>query len=194
MAVLIALIIGTLMGVSAGSSRGAVAVTLERTINIALSLPRIVVLLVLLAAIGTLPPLTFAIVIGATGWPTIARLVRGETLRLMHIDHVTAARALGAPRSRVIWHNILPGALGPALVATALGVADAVLLEAGLSFLGLGIRPPMPSWGGMILESREYLRAAPWLLLAPVLALVAATSCATLLGEALRRFLQPHTR
>ncbi len=192
-AVVVALLIGSIVGVVGGAGTPAISTALRRITDLALALPRIVVLMILLAALGTLPPLTFAVVIGATGWPAIARLVRGETLRLRQAEYVTAALALGAPLPRVLVREILPGALAPALVAATLGVADAILLEAGLSFLGLGIMPPAPSWGGMILESRDYLHVAPWLLLVPVAALVAATSSATLLGEALRRFLQPDT-
>lgn len=192
-AVFVALVIGAAVGVISGAGGPILSTSLRRVTDLALALPRIVVLMVLLAALGTLPPLTFAAIIGATGWPAIARLVRGETLRLRRAEYVVAAHALGAPGPRVLWREILPGALAPALVAATLGVADAILLEAGLSFLGLGITAPAPSWGGMILESRDYLHAAPWLLLVPVAALVAATSSATLLGEALRRFLQPDT-
>ncbi|MBA2292395.1 MAG: ABC transporter permease [Gemmatimonadales bacterium] len=193
-AVIIALVIGSTVGVIAGAGGSVLSASLRRITDLALALPRIVVLMVLLAALGTLPPLTFAMIIGVTGWPAIARLVRGETLRLRQAEYVIAARALGAPPPRVLWREILPGALAPAIIAATLGVADAILLEAGLSFLGLGIMAPAPSWGGMILESRDYLHAAPWLLLVPVAALVAATSSATLLGEALRRFLQPDTQ
>lgn len=193
-AVSVAAALGIIVGLAAGSARDPWANVLRRGIDLGLSLPRIVVLLVMLASVGDLPLAAFAVVIGLTGWPAVARLVRGETLRLRHAEYVTAARALGATTPRVMWREILPGAISPALVAATLGVADAILLEAGLSFLSLGIQPPLPSWGGMILESRDYLHPAPWLLLFPVAALVAATSAATLLGESLRRFLQPDTR
>jgi peptide/nickel transport system permease protein len=95
---------------------------------------------------------------------------------------------------RIAFRELLPGAIPPLLVAAALGTADAMLLEAGLSFLGLGIQPPAPSWGGMLLEARDYLGRAPWLLLAPGTALVLATVTATLLGESLRRSLHPDRR
>jgi peptide/nickel transport system permease protein len=193
-AVAVSACLGILVGVSAGATTGPASAMLRRVIDLFLSLPRIVVLLVILAAIGTLPPLLFAVVVGATGWPAIARLVRGETLRLRHADYVAAAHALGAPATRVMFREILPGAVVPALVAATLGVADAILLEAGLSYLGLGIPQPAPTWGRMILESRNHLHVAPWLLLVPVAALVAATCAATLLGESLRRSLQPDTR
>lgn len=191
-AILIAGVIGVSLGVAAGGRRGWVAGAVSRVIDLALALPRVVILLVLVAVTGPLGPVSLAVVLGATGWPAIARLARGEALRLAHAQHVQAATALGASTTRVLWREILPGTLPAALVALTLGVADVLLLEAGLSFLGIGIRPPAPTWGGMILESQSYLSSAPWLLLAPSAALVAATAAATLLGDALRARLQPH--
>lgn len=193
-AVAVAAVLGSALGLAAGSSTGIVARALQRVINLGLALPRIIVLLVVLAAVGRIPPPLLGVVLGLTGWPAVARLVRGETLRLVSAPYVAAAHALGAPRARVLLREIFPGTLPALLVATTLGVADAILLEAGLSFIGVGVRPPDPSWGGMILEARDHLANAPWLLLAPCLALVVATSAATLLGEAFRRSLQPDTR
>lgn len=193
-AVAVAALIGSLIGLAAGSAAGLAGRLFERVINLGLAIPRIIVLLVVMAAVGRLPWPLLGVILGATGWPAVARLVRGETLRLRHSQYVLAAHALGAPESRVLWHEIFPGTLPALLVTTTLGVADAILLEAGLSFMGVGVRPPAPSWGGMILEAREYITSAPWLLVAPCLALGLATSSATLLGEALRRSLQPDTR
>lgn len=193
-AVSVAALLGMLFGLAAGASDGGLGGFLRRFIDIGLAVPRIVVLLVLLSALGNVPMWLFALVLGATGWPAMARLIRGETLRLRHAQYVSAARALGAPERRIMWREILPGALPPLLVAATLGVADAMLLEAGLSFLGLGAPPPAASWGGMLLESRSVLGVAPWMVLAPGLALVAATSAATLLGDALRRRLQPDAK
>ena len=193
-AVAVAATLGTLVGLWAGGSRGALGGLLRRVIDIGLAIPRIVVLLVLLSTIGHVPMWLFAVVLGATGWPAMARLVRGETLRLRNTQYVLAARALGAPEGRILWREILPGALPPLLIAATLGVADAMLLEAGLSFLGLGAAPPAASWGGMLLESRSVMAVAPWMVLAPGAALVAATSAATLLGDALRRRLQPDAK
>lgn len=190
-AVSVAAALGMLLGLLAGMAGPLLAGALRRLIDISLALPRVVVLLVLLATAGTLPLPLFALVLGLTGWPPLARLVRGETLRLRHAPFVEAARALGADPRRIALRDILPGAVPPLLVAAALGAADAILLEAGLSFLGLGIQPPAPSWGGMLLEARDHLGTAPWLLLAPGLALVLATATATLLGDALRRSLNP---
>jgi len=190
-AVSVATLVGTLIGLGAGAAGALPGEMLRRLIDIGLAIPRIVVLLILLASIGTLPLPLFAAVLGATGWPAVARLVRGETLRLRQAPFVVAARALGANPPRIALREILPGALSPVFVAAALGTADAILLEAGLSFLGLGIQPPAPSWGGMLLEARDHLGTAPWLLLAPGAALVLATATATLLGDTLRRSLNP---
>lgn len=193
-AVAVAAAIGSMIGLVAGTATGIVGRCFQRFINLGLALPRIIVLLVVLAAVGTIAPATLGVLLGLTGWPAVARLVRGETLRLRVAPFVAAAQALGATRLRIVLHEIFPGTLPAVLVATTLGVADAILLEAGLSFIGVGVRAPAPSWGGMILEARDHLANAPWLLLAPCLALVVATSTATLLGEALRRSLQPETR
>jgi peptide/nickel transport system permease protein len=193
-AVSVAAVLGMLIGLWAGARDGVLGGVLRRTIDLGLAVPRIVVLLVLLSAIGTVPIWLFAVVLGATGWPAMARLIRGETLRLRNAQYVTAARALGAPEGWILWREILPGALPPLLVAATLGIADAMLLEAGLSFLGLGAPPPAASWGGMLFESRSVMALAPWMVLAPGTALVVATSAATLLGDALRRRLQPDVK
>ena len=125
----------------------------------------------------------------------MARLVRGETLRLRHAQYVTAAQALGAPLgTRALARDLSRARSRPCWSRSTLGLADAILLEAGLSFIGVGVRPPDASWGGMIYEARDYISSAPWLLFIPCVALVMATSAATLLGDALRRSLQPETR
>lgn len=193
-AIAVATTIGSAIGLAAGQGDGIVNALWRRVIDVGLALPRIIVLLVLLAATGALSTVQLAIVIGITGWPGIARLVRGETLRLRHAGWVDAARVLGETPARVLWREIFPATLPPVLVAATLGVADAILLEAGLSFIGLGLPVPAPSWGGMLFEAREVIGQAPWLLFFPAAALVAATSAATLIGDALRRTLQPDSR
>lgn len=193
-AVAVAALLGIVVGLGAGAIPGIIGTALSRVIDLGLALPRLIVLLVFLAALGRVPIVALAAILGATGWPTIARLVRGEALRLRHAPHVVAAEALGAPRSRLVWREILPGTMPPVLVAATLGLADAILLEAGLSFVGVGVRPPYPSWGNMLYESRDFLARDPALLLFPAAALVLATITATLLGDALRRSLEPHHR
>ena len=193
-AVTVAAVIGSGIGLAAGAISGLAGRVMQRLIDLGLALPRIVVLLVVLAAVGRVHYALLGVILGATGWPAVARLVRGETLRLRRAPYVTAAEALGAPPRRVVWREIFPGTLGPVLVASTLGLGDAILLEAGLSFIGVGVRPPDASWGGMLFDARDYIPTAPWMVLVPCVALVAATSAATLVGDALRRSLQPETR
>ncbi|HEX5436432.1 MAG TPA: ABC transporter permease [Gemmatimonadaceae bacterium] len=153
--------------------------------DVLLSVPRLVLLLV--AAALWQPGATMVIlVLMATGWMGVARLVRGEVLGLRGRPFVEAAQALGAKPRRILWRHVLPNALGPAIVAITLGVGSAILLESGLSFLGLGVQPPMPSWGNMIADGREVIVIAPWVALAPGLALIATVLACTLLGDALR--------
>lgn len=190
-AVTVAAASGLMIGLIAGASDGVVSQLARRVTDLALALPRVVVLLVVLAATGALAPAMMGLVIGLTGWPAIARLVQGEAIGLRGLLWVDASRALGARPLRVILREILPGTIPPVIVAATLGLADAMLLEAALSYIGLGVRPPWPTWGGMILDAGPWLATAPWLMLAPAVALGLATTAATLLGDGLRRSLQP---
>ncbi len=183
--------IGLLLGILAGRSDSLAARGIQRLIDLALALPRIVVLLVVLAATGPLSAPLLGVLLALTGWPMLARLVQGETIRLRQTPWLLSAEALGAAPGRILLRELLPATLPPVLVASSLGLADAILLEASLSFLGLGVRPPLPSWGGMILDASGFLATAPWLLLPPTVALGLATTAATLLGDGLRRSLQP---
>ena len=148
-------------------------------------------LLLVLAVVTPIPVWLFVLVLGATGWFAISRIVRGEALRLKEEQFVQAAQALGARSNRVIFRHLFPNALGPLLVAATLGVGDVILLEAGLSFLGLGIQPPTPSWGGMIQESRSVWYSAPWTNLFPGLAIVLTVLAVNLLGGAVRDAVDP---
>jgi peptide/nickel transport system permease protein len=147
--------------------------------------PRIVLLLVVAALWGP-GTTTTVVVLVVTGWMGVARLVRAEVLGLRARDYVAAAGALGASPARQLWRHVVPNALGPAIVATTLGVGNAILLESGLSFLGLGIQPPAPSWGNMIAGGRDLIVTAPWIAVTPGLALVLTVLACTLLGDALR--------
>ena len=123
------------------------------------------------------------VVLSATGWMSVARLVRVEVIGLSHTEFVEAARALGSPGLRTLWRHVMPNAVGPALVAATLGVGNAILLESGLAFLGLGVQPPTPSWGNMIAGGRDLIVTAPWVALAPGLALIATTLLCTVIGD-----------
>jgi peptide/nickel transport system permease protein len=132
------------------------------------------------------------VVIGLTSWMGVARLVRAEFLSLKTRDFVLAAQAQGASAFRIIWRHLLPNALGPVLVTATLGVAGAILTESSLSFLGLGVQPPTPTWGGMLTEGKDYLSRAWWLSLYPGLAILLTVLSYNLLGEGLREAVNPH--
>jgi peptide/nickel transport system permease protein len=178
--------VGTLLGTLAGWWAGT---PLDRAItavaDVLLALPRLVLLLV---GVALWPPglTTILVVLALTGWMGVARLVRAEVRTVRERPYVPAAQALGASTWRVLARHVVPNAIGPALVATTLGVGNAILLESGLSFLGLGIQPPAPSWGNMIAGGRDLLVVAPWVSLAPGVVLVLTVLATTLLGDAWR--------
>jgi peptide/nickel transport system permease protein len=153
--------------------------------DVLLAIPRLVILLVCAALWPPGATMVITILV-LTGWMGVARLVRGEVRGLRARPFIESAHAMGASPSRVLWRHVLPNAVAPAIVAIALGVGSAVLLESGLSFLGLGIQPPSPSWGNMIADGRELIVLAPWIALAPGLALILTVLSCTLLGDALR--------
>ena len=190
LAVLISVAIGTTVGAAAGYLRGWLSTALLAFTDFALALPR-VVLLLLLAALWRPSAALVVVVLGVTGWMPIARLVHGEVRGLAVRPFVEGARAVGASRARLLWRHILPNALTPVIVAAALGVGNAILLEAGLSYLGVGVQPPTASWGSMIASGRDTLVNAPWVATAPGLALVLVVVACTLLGDALRDALDP---
>jgi len=186
-------IVGSLLASGLGTIVGAFAAWLggwtDRVLmalgDALLALPRLVLLLVC-AALWRPGLATVIVVLVATGWMGVSRLVRAELLGVRTQPYIDAATALGASSRRVLWRHALPNALGPAIVATTLGVGNAILLESGLSFLGLGIQPPQPSWGNMIAGGRDLIVAAPWVAIAPGLALIATVLACTLLGDSLR--------
>ena len=192
-AVALSVTVGALVGVVAGYRGGAVDALLMRFVDGALAIPRLFLLLLLLAVWERMPLAAFIVVIGMTGWFGASRLVRAEVLRLRNADFVRAAEALGAGSGRVMFRHLLPNTFGPLLVAATLAVGDVILLEAGLSFLGLGVRPPTPSWGGMILDGRGVLTVAPWVSIFPGLAIVATVLSVNLLGDALRDAADPRS-
>jgi peptide/nickel transport system permease protein len=177
--------VGTAVGAMAAWAGGKIDSLLMALADALLALPRLVLLLVC-AALWRPGFATVVAVLVATGWMGVARIVRAELLGVRARPFVEAATALGASSQRVLWRHALPNALGPAIVSTTLGVGNAILLESGLSFLGLGIQPPQPSWGNMIAGGRDLIVAAPWVAIAPGLALIATVLACTLLGDALR--------
>lgn len=193
LAVLVSIVLGVIVGAVAGYWRGPVSITLLGVTDFALALPR-VVLLLLLAALWRPSTALVVVVLGLTGWMSIARLVHGEVRALAARPFVEGAVAVGSRRLRVLARHILPNALTPVIVAAALGIGNAIMLEAGLSYLGLGVQPPTPSWGNMIASGRDTLVNAPWVATAPGIALVLVVVACTLLGDALRDVLDPNVK
>lgn len=182
---LLAGLLGVLLGALAGWWRGAFDRLAMALTDAMLALPRLILLL-LCAALWRPGTSTVVVVLAATGWMGVARLTRAEVQGVRVRQFVDAAQALGIGPGRVLVRHVLPNALGPALVATTLGVGNAILLESGLAFLGLGVQPPHPSWGNMIAGGRDLIVTAPWVAIMPGLALVATVLACTLLGDALR--------
>ena len=193
LAVSLAVTLGAIVGGAAGFFGGWLDAALMRLVDGALAIPRLFLLLLLVAVWEQMPLGALILVLGATGWFATSRIVRGEVLRLREAEFVLAATALGASPGRIILRHLLPNVAGPILVAATLGVGDVILLEAGLSYLGVGVRPPTPSWGGMILDARPLLTTAPWASIFPGLAIVTTVLAVNLLGDALRGALDPRS-
>ena len=182
---LIAAAIGTLVGAVAAWRGLWIDRILMGLADALLAIPRLVLLLVC-AALWQPGLAMVVIVLVATGWMGVARMIRAEILGVNAQPYVQAATALGMRSWRVLWRHALPNALGPAIVATSLGVGNAIMLESGLSFLGLGIQPPRPSWGNMIAGGRDLIVTAPWVAIAPGIALILTVLAATLIGDSMR--------
>ena len=192
-AVALSLTIGTAVGTIAGTSRPLVDGAIMRLVDAALAIPRLFVLLLLLAVWEQLPIAALILVIGATGWFGTSRMVRGEVLRLREEGYLQAARALGASRRRTIFRHLLPNVSGVILVSATLSIGEVILLEAGLSFLGVGVRPPTPSWGAMVLDAKNSMITAPWELFFPGIAVVITVLATGLVSEALRAAFDPRS-
>ncbi len=187
----LAVTVGAVIGAVAGYLGRWVDGALMRLVDMMMAFPRLVLLLALLALVETRSLWLVVAVLGLTGWMDVARLVRGQVLSLREREFVLAARALGLGTPRIIARHLLPNAAAPVLVSAALMVGNTILVEAGLSFLGLGVPPPTPTWGTMVEEGRSYLLDAPWITAAPGLAIVAAVVSINLLGDGLRDALDP---
>ncbi|MFH1134609.1 MAG: ABC transporter permease [Pseudomonadota bacterium] len=189
----LAVVIGVFLGSLAGYYGGWTDAAISRFIDLMLCFPSF---FLILAVIAILEPSIWNImaVIGATGWMGVARLVRAEFLTLKERDFVVAARAMGARDARIIFVHILPNALAPVLAAAVLGAAGAILTESALSFLGIGVQPPTPSWGNILTEGKDNISSAWWLSLYPGLAILTTVLAYNLLGEGLRDALDPRLR
>lgn len=188
----IAALIGIIVGGLAGYWGGWVDIIISRIIEIIICFP---VFFLILAIMAWLKPniLNVMIVIGLTRWTGVARYTRGEFLRIKSLDYITTARALGASHLRIMLKHILPNALAPILVYITFGIAGAVLLEAGLSWLGFGVQPPDPSWGNILRSAYESLRSAPYLAYPPCIMIFLTVLSYNLVGDALRDAINPKT-
>jgi peptide/nickel transport system permease protein len=193
LAVAISVTIGTTLGAVAGYLGGLVDTAIMRFVDMVISFPRLVLLITIIALFE---PSIFLItaVLGLTLWPGTARIVRGEVLSLKEREFVQAAVALGYSRPRIIFRHLIPNALAPVIVAATLGIGNTIVLEAGLSFLGLGVQPPTPSWGTMVEAGRGQLLDAWWLSTFPGLAIVFTVLSFNLVGDGLRDALDPRLR
>ncbi len=185
--------VGAAVGVTSAMAGGVIERALMAVTDAALAMPRIVLLLALVT-LWQPSLLLVVLVLGFTGWMSVARLTRAEVKGLMGRPFVEAARAGGSGRLRLMWRHVLPNALTPLIVAAALGVGNAIMLEAGLSFLGLGVPAPAPSWGNMIASGRDALVNAPWVAAFPGLAVALAVVASNLVGDGARDALDPRTR
>ncbi|MFN4245420.1 MAG: ABC transporter permease [Brevinematia bacterium] len=185
-----AFLIGTILGLLAGYYGGVVDAIIMRIIEVFMTFPTLFLILTILAFV---PPNIYNImfVIGLTGWTGVARLVRGETLKIVNMDFVKISKITGSSDFYIITRHILPNAINPAIVSLVFGVAGAVLIESSLSFLGLGVQPPTPSWGNILLLGNQYIDYAWWLAVFPGVAIFLIVVGLNLLGEALRDAMDP---
>ena len=189
---IIAVAVGSLVGVLAGWFEGSILDTLlMRIVDVGLAFPFLLIVMALGAALERTTATTIFLTLGLTGWLGVARIVRAKTLQIRHLDFVVAARALGQPTDRIILRHVLPNVAGPILVIATVSVAQMILAESVLSYLGAGIVPPTPTWGHMLFEGQDYLSAAPWISVAPGIAILLAVLGFNLLGEGLRDALDP---
>jgi len=188
----IALGLGITMGLLAGFYGGWVDEIVMRLADVTLAFPTLLLLIAMVAALQPSEAVVFA-TIGIVGWAGMARIVRGQVLVVRQLEYIQAIRALGAGDLRIMTQHILPNVVAPVVIAATLGVAGAIMAEAALSFLGLGVPPPAPSWGSMIADGRDLdqLRRAPWTSVFPGVAIGAAVLGFNLLGDALRDALDP---
>lgn len=193
LSVAISVTLGSLVGAIAGYFRGWVDGAIARFIDMMLSIPRLILVLVVIAIFR--PEIWIVIVVlGFTGWESTARIVRGQFLQLREQEFVQASRALGYGDARIILRHILPNTLAPIIVIATLGIGTTILLEAGLSFLGLGVQPPTASWGSMVNDGRDAMISAWWISTFPGLAIVLTVVSFNLLGDGLRDALDPRLR
>ena len=191
-ATLIATATGGIVGIIAGWFEGRMLdAALMRIVDIGLAFPFLLLVMALAAALDHTTPTTILLTLGLTGWLGTARIVRAKTMQIRNLDFVTASRALGQSTPMIMLRHVLPNVAGPLVVVATVSVAQMILAESVLSFLGGGIAPPTPTWGHMLFEGQDYFTTSPWISLAPGLAIMASVLGFNMLGEGLRDALDP---
>jgi peptide/nickel transport system permease protein len=185
-AMLLAATIGTALGALAAVLGGWVDALVSGVVDVLIAVPRLLVVIALVATFGALSPWWLVVLLGGSGWLSTARIVRAELRDNLQRDYVLAARALGATTWRITWQHLLPAVAPQVAVAAALALAAVIPLEAALSFVGLGVQPPLPSWGNILLDGADYLTSAWWLAVFPVAAITGTVGAALVLAERLR--------
>jgi len=191
LSMVVSLSVGTVLGGVAGYFGGIVDSIVMRFTDIMLSIPGIFLIIALSVFFGPSVP-TIVLSIGMLNWMTVARIVRSMFLSLREQEFVSAARSIGARDGRIMWQHILPNAISPLAVAATLSIGSAILTETSVSYLGLGIQPPMPSWGNMLKNAQDVIWSAPWVATFPGLMIFVTTLCINYMGDALRDALDPH--
>jgi peptide/nickel transport system permease protein len=189
----ISITIGTLFGALAGFFGGKLDTMIMRFTDMVLAFPRLV-LLIMIVALFSPSIAVIIIVLGLTQWPGTTRIVRGDVLSLREREFIHAAHALGMGRTRIMLRHLIPNVLAPVIVTATLGIGNTIVMEAGLSFLGLGVQPPMPTWGSMVAEGRDNLLGAWWVATFPGLTIVLVVLAFNLVGDGLRDALDPRLR
>jgi peptide/nickel transport system permease protein len=192
-ATLVSITLGTAYGAIAGFAGGIIETVMMRILDALLSIPRILLLIAIFAAWRRLPLPVFVLIVGFTGWYGLSRVVRGQVLAMKQEEFVVSARALGAGRARILLRHILPNVLTPVIVAAALGVGHVILLEAGLSYLGVGVQQPQASWGNIIQDGADQIGSAWWISFFPGIAIVITVMAFNAIGDALREALEPRS-
>ena len=194
LAVFLSVTLGTALGLVAGMAPRWVDAVVMRLVDAALAVPRIFLVLVVVGLWSDIGLVGLVLILGLTSWFDTTRLVRAEVLSLRSREFIHAARALGFGTARIMGRHLLPNVAAPIIVAATLGIGQMILLEAGLSYLSVGVRPPTPSWGQMIAEGQTAMQTAPWVAVFPGLAIVLTVLGFGLIGDGLRRALDPRVR
>jgi len=192
-AVLISAVIGILFGAVAGFFGGLIDNIIMRFVDIMLTIPTLFLILMLIVFLGP-SIVNVMIIIGLTSWTDIARLIRAEVMSVKKLAYVDAARLIGLKRRTIILKHIMPNILGPVFVYMTFGISGAILTESGLSFLGLGVQPPYPSWGNILTAGKDYIHTAWWMVFYPGLAIFLAVFSYNILGEGLRDYFNPRLK